>query len=338
MSRRVVADGVPSAMPSDRPKIVVLDAHTANPGDLSWDGLRQLGDVETHPRSTDAEAIDRAAGAAALLTNKVPIGKPLLERASGLRYVGVLATGYNVVDLDACRAAGVTVTNVPGYSTASTAQHALALLLELTNRVGRASVETTDRWPASPDFCFYDQPLIELDGLTCGVVGFGAIGQAFARRASAFGMTILTHTANPDRHRDAAAAVGATFVGLDELLRRSDAISLHCRLTPATENLIGPATLAKVKRGAFVINTGRGQLLDETAVAAALADGTLGGVAVDVLRREPPPADDPLLSAHNCVVTPHVAWATAASRQRLIDAAAGNLAAFLDGEPRNVVS
>ena len=337
MSRDAGGTRVLSAMPDDRPKIVILDAHAANPGDLSWDRFRGLGDVEVHPRSTDAEAARRVADAAALLTNKVPVGRPLLRRAGGLRYVGVLATGYDVVDLDACRAAGVTVTNVPGYSTASTAQHALALLLELTNRVGRTGVDVGRRWPASPDFCYHDTPLIELDGLTCGVVGFGAIGRAFARGAAALGMRVLAHTANPDRHRAAAEAIGVTFVGLDELLARSDAISLHCPLMPGTEDLIGPATLAKVKPGALLVNTGRGQLLDEAAVAAALADGTLGGVAVDVLRREPPPADDPLLMARNCVVTPHVAWATAASRRRLIDAAADNLAAFLRGEPRNVV-
>ena len=319
------------------PKIVILDAFTANPGDLSWDEVAGQGDLEVHDRSTAGEARERAAGATAVLTNKVAINEQLLAANDSIRYVGVLATGVNVVDLDACRTRGVTVTNIPGYSTESTAQHAFALLLELTNRVGRLSHDSGEKWPRSADFAYTDAPLTELAGLTCGVVGFGSIGKAFCRRAVVFGMNVVAHTANPDKHRDAAAKLGVQLVGLDDLLSRSDVISLHCPLTPATDGLIGEANLAKMKRGALLVNTGRGPLLDGRAVAAALADGRLGGAAVDVLSKEPPAKDDPLLSAKNCIVTPHVAWATRAARSRLIDIAAGNLRAYLAGEPRNVV-
>lgn len=320
------------------PKIVILDAYCSNPGDLSWEPLAKLGDLEVYDRSTPDEAITRAAPATAILTNKVPIDDNLLAASPSVVYAGVLATGFNVVDLDACRRRGVTVTNIPGYSTESTAQHAFALLLELTNRVGEQARTAADRWPTNPDFSVVDKPLMELDGKTCGVIGFGAIGKAFARRAVAFGMNVLATTANPDKHRQAADELGVRFCALHELLAQSDVVSLHCPLTPATENLIGEANLRRMKDGALLVNTGRGQLVDSAAVVKALQSGKLGGAAVDVLRQEPPRDGDPLLGADGVLVTPHVAWATTAARRRLIDIVAGNFKAFLDGSPRNVVS
>ena len=321
----------------DRPKIVILDAHTANPGDLSWEPVERLGDVTAHPRTPDDEVVDRAAGAHVVLTNKAKLPGDVVRALPDLKYVGVLATGYDGVDVAAARQRGVTVTNVAGYSTESTAQHAFALLLELTNHVGKSARDSAERWPRADDWTYWDESPIELAGLTCGVVGFGAIGRAFCRRAAAFGMNVIAHTANPDKHRQEAAKLGVELVELDDLLRRSDVVSLHCPLTPATRGMIGEDAIGRMKRGVLIVNAGRGPLLDEAAVAAALADGRVGGAGLDVLSSEPPAADNPLLKARNCLVTPHVAWATRASRGRLIEEAAANLAAFLSGEKRNVV-
>ena len=323
----------------DRPHIVILDGHTANPGDLDWTPFEQLGRVDVHPRTPADAVADRLAGATAALTNKVPITADLLEKTPSLKYVGVLATGYNVVDVEAAKERGVVVTNVAGYSTESTAQHAFALLLALANGVESRSRDVAERWPRCPDFTYFeDRVPVELAGLTCGVVGFGEIGRAFCRRAKAFGMTVLAHTANPDKHRAAAAGIGVEFVALDDLLRQSDAVSLHCPLTPDTDKLVDAAAIETMKPTAFLINAGRGQLVDEPALAAALNENRLGGAGLDVLSSEPPAADNPLLHAKNCVVTPHCAFATAASRRRLIAEAAANLRAFLAGERRNVVS
>ena len=322
----------------NKPKIVILDANAANPGDLSWEPVERLGECAIHPRTRPDEVIERCGGASVVLTNKSKLTANAFASLPDLRYVGVLATGYNVVDVEAARAAGVVVTNVPAYSTESTAQHAFALLLDLTNHVGPLAADSAERWPKSPDFSYFDRPLLELDGLTCGVVGFGAIGKAFARRARAFGMNVLALTAHPSKHEDAAAELGVELVELDALLARSDVVSLHCPLTPATERMIDAAALAKMKPTALLINTGRGPLLDERAVADALDAGRLAGVAVDVLSTEPPAADNPLLSAPRCRVTPHVAWATVAARRRCIAIAAANVEAFLNGTPQNVVS
>lgn len=325
-------------MQPDRPKIVVLDGYTNNPGDLSWERLDALGDVTVHPRTPMDEVIDRCRGASAILTNKVPISDEVLGELPDLQYIGVLATGYNIIDIEAARRRGVTVTNVPAYSTESTAQHAFALLLALTNHVGPLAADSEERWPASADFSYWDQPLIELAGLTCGVVGFGAIGQAFCRRAKAFGMTVLDHTRSPDKHREAAAELGVELVEMDDLLARSDVVSLHCPLTPETKHLIDAKAIAKMKPTALLINASRGPVIHEAAVAKALNEGRLGGAGLDVLSSEPPEKENPLLSARNCLVTPHVAWATTAARRRSIEIAAGNVKAFLAGEPRNVVS
>ncbi len=325
-------------MDQAKPKIVILDAYTGNPGDLDWGPVAEAGDLEVFDRSTPDEAAARAATATAVLTNKVPINDDLLAQAPALKYAGVLATGFNVVDLDACRRRGVTVTNIPAYSTESTAQHAFALLLELTNRVGRISHDAAAKWPVSKDFSYTEGGMTELDGLTCGVVGFGAIGKAFCRRARAFGMNVIVHTANPDKHREAAEQIGVTFASLDDLLAKSDAISLHCPLTDGTKHLIGGENIGKLKKGVLLVNTGRGPLLDEAAVANALEEGTIAQAGVDVLSTEPPAKENPLLSAKNIVITPHVAWATAAARRRLIDIAADNLKAFFAGDPKNVVS
>jgi glycerate dehydrogenase len=321
------------------PKIVILDAYTANPGDLSWQPVEAVGDTTVLDRTAAADAGGAIGNdTTAVLTNKVPISEDVLAQCPALQYVGVLATGFNVVDLDACRRRGVTVTNIPAYSTASTAQHAMSLLLELTNRAGRTSVASQEKWPQSQDFSYTEGGLTELDGLTCGVVGFGAIGKQFCRLAKAFGMKVVVHTANPAKHEAAAEEIGVTFQSLDELLSTSDVISLHCPLTDETKGLIGGENLGKLKRGVLLINTGRGPLLDEAAVAKALDDGTIGQAGVDVLSTEPPAPDNPLLSAKNIVITPHVAWATKAARTRLIDIAADNLKSFFAGDPKNVVS
>lgn len=316
-------------------KIVVLDGHTLNPGDLSWDELRALGECEIHPRTPPELVTARAAGAEVVLTNKVVLDAATLAALPALRYIGVLATGYNVVDTAAARARGVTVTNVPGYSTKSVAQLTFALLLELTHHVGHhAETVRAGRWSASPDFCYWDFPLVELDGRTLGVVGFGAIGREVARIAAAFGMRVLAHTRRPPNPPPS----GVEFVPLEELFACADVVSLHCPLTPETKHLVNAERLARMKPGAFLLNTGRGPLVDEAALAAALNRGELAGAGLDVLSVEPPPPNHPLLTARNCVITPHLAWASEAARRRLLREVVANLRAFLAGSPRNVVN
>lgn len=320
-------------------KIVVLDGYTLNPGDLSWQALEALGDCTVYERTPKELVIERAAGAEIILTNKVLLGAEQLAQLPQLRYIGVTATGYNVVDVDAARQRGVTVTNVPAYSTASVAQMVFALLLELSQQVGHhAGLVREGRWTASVDFCFWDRPLVELDGLTLGIVGFGAIGRRVARLARAFGMEVLVHTAHPEKYRETAEGSEARFVGLDELFRASDIVSLHCPLTEETRALVDARRLALMKSSAFLINTGRGPLVDEAALAAALNTGGIAGAGLDVLSVEPPPVGNPLLQAANCCITPHIAWATRAARERLLETAAGNIRAYLAGAPQNVVS
>ena len=321
-----------------QPNIVILDAHTANPGDLDWSALEALGHVSTHPRTAGEQVADRCKDAQIVLTNKVPVGGDLMAELPDLKYVGVLATGYNVVDVEAAKKHGVTVTNIPAYSTETTAQHAMALLLELTNHVGHHARDSGDRWPESEDFAYWDKPLVELDGLTMGIVGFGAIGEATARRAKAFGMNLLLHTRSPDKHREAADRLGGKFVDLDTLLAKSDVVSLHAPLTPETKHLIDAAALAKMKKSAYLINCARGPVVDEAALAEAVKSGTIAGAGVDVTSTEPPAADNPILNVENILVTPHQAWAARAARERLIAIAAENVKAFLDGRPQNVVS
>lgn len=315
-------------------KIVILDGYTANPGDLDWSPLTALGELTVHDRTPASLTLERAAGAQVLLTNKVVLGATELAALPELRYIGVLATGYNVVDVAAARERGIAVTNVPAYSTPSVAQHVFALLLELTRGVGHhAELVRAGRWSASPDFAFWATPQVELAGLTFGIVGFGAIGRAVARVALAFDMRVLAHTRTPDP----AGWPEVDFVGLDELFARADVVSLHCPLTEETCGLVNASRLATMKPTAFLLNTGRGPLVDEAALAVALRAGVIAGAGLDVLSQEPPPADNPLLSAPNCIITPHLAWATKAARQRLLNVAIDNVRAFVEGTPQNRV-
>ena len=317
-------------------RIVVLDGYTLCPGDLTWDSLRALGDVTVYDRTPAEEIIPRIGDAQIVLTNKVVISRAVLEACPAVRYVGVLATGFNVVDLAAADERGVVVTNVPAYSTQAVVQHALALLLHSVSHVAQYDAQVkAGRWVNSPDFCFFGEPMEELAGRTMGIVGFGHIGQAMARAAAGLGMQVLVHTPHP---KPELAGSGVRFAAMDELLRNSDVISLHCPLTEATRGLIGARTIAAMKDGVRVINTARGPLVDGTAMADALSCGKVACYMADVMETEPPRADDPLLTAPNTVLTPHVAWAPRQTRERLMAVAVGNVEAFLAGAPRNVVN
>jgi glycerate dehydrogenase len=314
--------------------IVVLDGFTLNPGDLSWKELESLGPCAIYDRTRRADLLVRAAGAEILLTNKTELTDDSIRNLSQLKYIGVLATGTNVVDLAAARARGIPVTNVPAYGTKSVAQMTFALLLELAQHAGHhAQTVREGRWTRSADWCYWDRPLIELDGLTLGLVGFGRIGRAVAEIAAAFGMKVL---ACDPAAKPASPAVRS--VALETLFRESDVVSLHCPLTPLTRNLVNAERLATMKPTAFLLNTSRGPLVDAPALADALNSGRLAGAALDVLSAEPPPADNPLLSARNCLITPHLAWATRAARSRLMKIAVENVRAFLQGKPQNVVN
>jgi len=313
--------------------IVVLDGYTLNPGDLSWDELQSLGPCAVYDRTLPAEVAHRAADADILLTNKTELTSGHIQNLPRLKYIGVLATGTNVVDLATARARGIPVTNVPAYGTKSVAQMTFALLLELAHHTGHHARNVREgRWTDSTDWCYWDFPLIELDGLTLGVVGFGRIGRAVAELGAAFGMKVLAceNTAN-------AAPPFVRFVELDALFRESDIVSLHCPLTPQTTELVNAQRLALMKPTAFLLNTSRGPLVDERALADALNSGRIAGAAMDVLSKEPPPADNPLLTAQNCLITPHLAWATRAARSRLMKIAVENVRAFQQGRPQNVV-
>lgn len=316
--------------------IIVLDGYTMNPGDLSWEPLERLGPCKIYPRTKPEEAIARSRDAQAILTNKVAFDKAVIEALPNLRYIGVTATGYNIVDLEAAKVRGITVTNVPAYSTDSVAQAVFALLLELTNRTGEhATAVRAGKWEASPDFCLYlGAPTIELAGLTMGLVGFGNISRGVAKIAHAFGMKVLVSTRSPRKD----LPQGMEACDLDSLFARSDIVSLHCPLTPETKGLVNAQRLAQMKRSAYLINTSRGPVVDDAALAAALKDGVIAGAGLDVLSVEPPQAGTPLLTAQNCVITPHIAWASAAARSRLMNAVISNLKNFLDGHPVNVVS
>jgi glycerate dehydrogenase len=307
--------------------IVVLDGYTLNPGDLSWDALRELGSCEIYDRSAPDEIVPRSTSAEIVLTNKVKLNGEYMSSVPTLKYLGVTATGYNIVDVAAARERKVIVTNVPTYGTQSVAQMTFALLLELTQHVGHhAQTVREGRWTRSPDFCYWDYPLIELDGLTLGVIGFGRIGKMVGQLAEAFGMKVLTYS----RKQPVAE--------METLFRRSDIISLHCPLTPQTEHLVNEKRLAWMKPTAFLLNTSRGPLIDESALAKALNEGRIAGAGLDVLAVEPPTADNPLLRAKNCLITPHIAWATRAARSRLMEAVVENVRAFLAGESKNVVT
>jgi glycerate dehydrogenase len=317
--------------------IVILDGYTANPGDVSWAELEALGRCTIHDRTAPADVVARARDADVVLTNKTPVSREAIEALPGLKCIGVLATGYNIVDVDTARGRGIPVCNVPEYSTPGVAQAVFALLLELTNRVGpHAAGVRAGRWSACPDFSYWDGPIVELSGLVLGVVGYGRIGRAVATIGRAFGMRVVA------ARRTAAGAgevePGVRMADLETVLRESDVVSLHCPLTPETRGLIDARRLAMMKPTAYLINTARGPLIVEADLAAALDAGRLAGAGLDVLSVEPPPAGNPLLAARNCIITPHHAWATPDARRRLIAVTAENLRAFAAGRPRNVVN
>lgn len=316
-------------------KIVVLDGYTLNPGDISWQPLEAIGECIIYDRTFPSEIVSRANAAPILLTNKAPLNREILAQLTGVKYVGITATGINTVDVVAAREHGIVVTNVPAYSTSSVAQTAFALLLELTQHTGHlADLVRGGEWCRSPDSSFWDRSLVELDGLTLGVVGFGNIGRAVARIALAFGMKVVaTGNTKPANLPD-----GVSWTDLDTLLQKSDVVSLHCPLTEKTRGLISADHLKMMKKTAFLINTSRGPLVDESALAEALNKGRLAGAGLDVLSVEPPPASNPLLTAKNCLVTPHIGWATRTARQRLLLAVVENIRAFLQGQPKNVVN
>ena len=314
--------------------IVVLDGYTLNPGDLSWKEFEAIGSLTVHDRTAEADILPRIGDAQAVFTNKTPLSRATLERCPALRYVGVLATGYNVVDVAAARELGITVTNIPTYGTAAVAQLTFALVLELCHHVGAHSDAVhAGVWQSSADFCFWNYPLVELAGKTLGLVGLGRIGRSVADIARAFGMAVAAY--DPAAKE---APEGIELLDLEALLARADILSLHCPLTESTQGLINRERLLQMKDGAWLINTARGPLIVEEDVAEALRGGKLGAAAVDVVSSEPIQADNPLLSAHNCIITPHIAWAPLAARKRLMGIALENLRAFLDGKPVNVVS
>ena len=319
-------------------KIVVLDGFAENPGDLSWGGLEALGALTVYDRTDRADEaliLARIGDAEAVYTNKTPLSASVIAAAPRLRFIGVLATGYNVVDLAAASARGIPVCNVPAYGTEAVAQHTFALLLEICNQVAHHSAAVqAGRWSACPDFCFWERPLMGLVGKTLGIVGFGRIGRAVGRIGRAFGMEVLASGSRPTPEGKAIAR----YVPLEELLAASDVVSLHCPLFPETERLIRRETIARMKPGAILLNTGRGPLVDERDLADALNSGRLYAAGLDVAVTEPIPADSPLLSAKNCFITPHIAWAGRESRQRLMDIAVENLAAFLRGDTVNAVN
>ena len=313
--------------------ICVLDSFTLNPGDLSWDELSRLGSCEIHDRTLPGEIISRATNAEIILTNKTPLNRETLAALPKLKYIGVLATGTNVVDLVAARERNIVVTNVPAYGSRSVAQATIALLLELTNHVGHHAQRVRDgAWTRAKDWCFWDAPLVELDGLTLGVVGFGRIGAAVADIAHALGMKLIVYNPTPKQ-----SAHFIKCADLETLFRTSDVVSLHCPLTPQTRMLVNAERLAWMKPSAFLLNTSRGPLVDEVALADALNSGRIAGAALDVLSIEPPLAINPLLNAKNCLITPHNAWGTRAARSRLMRVAVENVRAFIAGKPQNVV-
>ncbi len=320
-------------MENEKPKIVVLDGYTLNPGDLSWEGLAAMGDCTVHERTGPDQIVERARDAQIILTNKVVLDREVIAQLPELRYIGVLATGFNVVDGTAARERGIPVTNVPNYSTRSVAQLTFALLLELTLHVGHhAATVREGRWTANQDFCYWDYPLIELESLQLGVIGWGRIGRAVGEVARALGMRVWAH----DPLLTDAGDVELT--DLASLLRGSDVVTLHCPLTAENAGLINAERLGWMKPTAFLLNTARGPLIDAGALADALNSGRLAGAGMDVLAVEPPPADNPLLQAKNCLITPHIAWATRAARGRLMEIVIANIRAFLDGNPQNVVN
>ena len=316
-------------------RIVILDGYALNPGDLSWDSLKQIGDVTVYDRTPEPEVVMRAADADVVFTNKTPLSAGTLAQLPQLRYIGVLATGYNIVDTAAAKERGVVVTNIPTYGTASVAQFAIALLLELCHHVGlHGEAVRNGEWSTNPDWCFWKTPLIELSGRTFGVVGFGRIGRQTAAIAAALGMRVVAMDAS---HTNAPDYPGFAWMSLDDIVRESDVLSLHVPLFPETKGIINAERLGQMKRSAFILNTSRGPLVVDQDLADALNNDVIAGAALDVLSVEPPVASNPLLAAKNCIVTPHIAWATKEARSRLLDIAVANLRAFEAGRVENAV-
>ena len=317
-------------------KIVILDSNALNPGDMSWDQIKAFGDVTTYPRTQGKdEIIARIGDSDIVLLNKVPIDAEILDSCPSVKLICCLSTGYNVVDIHAARDRNIPVCNVPAYSTAAVSQFTFALLLELCHRIGHHDQTVHDgKWTACPDFCYWDTPQMELTGKTMGIIGFGRIGQAVGRIAKAMGMEVLAYS----RSRRSEGEKIAEYVDLETLLHSSDIISLHCPLFPETEKLINARAIEKMKDGAILLNTARGQVIDEAAVADALKTGKLRGAAMDVVSEEPIRADNPLLSAPNCIITPHMAWAPMETRQRILDITVENIRGFLSNNPINVVN
>ncbi len=321
-------------------KIVVLDGYTLNPGDLSWDGIKSYGELTVYDRTTydlnDKDLIiERCKDADIVFTNKTPISKEIMDSLTNLKYIGVLATGYNVVDVDAAKEKGIVVTNIPSYGTDAVAQMTFALLLELSNYVGAHSEAVFNgEWTSKSDFCFWKYPLIELSGKTIGIIGYGRIGQAVSKIAQAFGLKVL---ATGKGKTASFESPNLKFVELDELFSNSDVISLHCPLTDSTKGIINKDNIAKMKNNALIINTARGMLVVEEDLANALNNGRIAGAAIDVVSIEPIREDNALLKAKNCIITPHIAWATKESRERLMNIAVDNLNAYLEGKPINVI-
>lgn len=317
-------------------KIVILDGYTLNPGDIAWDGLKKLGDVVIYDRTHEDQIIERAMGAEIIFTNKTPLAEDVIKQLTSLKFIGVLATGYNVVDTEAAKASGVVVTNIPGYGTASVVQMTFALLMELCLHVQRHSDSVLDgKWSRSADFCYWDYPLVELAGKTMGIIGFGNIGQQVGDVASAFGMKIIGN----DRYRtDQSHRSNFRWAEVADLLQQSDVVSIHCPLFPDTKWLINKESISQMKNTAFLLNTSRGPLIVDEDLADALNQNIIAGAGIDVLSVEPPRKDNPLFTAKNCIITPHIAWATKEARTRLMDIAVNNLSTFLEGNPVNVVN
>ena len=316
-------------------KIIVLDGYGLNPGDLTWKGFEELGELTVYDRTSPSELLERAAGAEALVTNKTLITSENMDALPDLKYIGVLATGYNVVDIDAAKARGIVVTNIPAYSTASVAQMVFAHILNITQRVGYYDDENKrGRWTKNADFCYWDTHLVELQGKKMGIVGFGNIGQATARIAQAFGMEVCVYSSKPQF----ALPSGIKKMELDELFGECDVVSLHCPLTPDTKEMVNAERLSKMKPNAILINTGRGPLINEQDLADALNEGKIAAAGLDVLSVEPSVEGNPLLGARNCFITPHIAWATLEARTRLMDIAVQNLKSYLKGQIVNNVA
>lgn len=316
--------------------IVVLDGYALNPGDQTWEGFEKLGEVTVYDRTPAEQVVSRARGAEAILTNKTPLSREVLAQLPRLKYIGVLATGYNVIDVGAATEKNIIVSNVPDYGSYSVAQLTFALLLELCHHVQRHSDSVRDgKWSASKDWCYWDYPLVELAGKTMGIIGFGSIGEKVGDIASSFGMNLLGASR---RRSDQSRRKNFRWASIEELLRESDVVSIHAPLTPETKGLINRDALHTMKQSAFLINTSRGPIIVDSDLAAALNSGVIAGAGIDVLSAEPPPADNPLFTAKNCIITPHIAWATQEARRRLMAMAVENLRAFLEGRPVNVVA